>query len=268
MPSTTTKKGARESPRPAGLWRRGERCRSGPAAAPARGAQRHARRQLPQAAAGLGQRAGRRPRERLQRDRRAAAAPDQRAGPRPAGRRPRGPALRAAAGRRRRGRLGEVDRVGQRPGLRPGASHGRAGPGRRRRLGGRPDPAHGRGPERPAAARRAAPAGPQRERAREPALRHLARDHPGDPRGRHRGQARWPGPGPQRGRQLARPDRRGQRDVVPADRAGARHRPRDDGGRRTATCPRPSRSRSPARWPSSRSPSTGWSTSSPRSRPR
>ena len=117
----------------------------------------------------------------------------------------------------------------QQPGLRPRPPDGRAGPRRRRRLRGRPDAAHGPRPGRPAAARRAAQAGQERERAGRPALRHLPRDHAGDPRGRHRGQAGRPGTGPQRRRRLARPDRRRQRDVVAADRAGARHRPGDDG---------------------------------------
>ena len=84
---------------------------------------------------------------------------------------------------------------------------------------------------------RAAAAGPQRQRAGGAAVVDRRRDHPGDPRGRHRGQAGRPGPGPQRRRQLARPHRRGQHDVVPAHRPGPRHRPGHDGGRQRRPLP-------------------------------
>ena len=141
------------------------------------------------------------------------------------------------AARPGRGRLGEVRRGRQQPGHRPGASHRRVRPGGRGGLRRRPDPADGPAARRPVAARRAAAGRPQRERARGPAVVDRRRDHPGDPGGRHRGQARRPGAGPRRRRQLARPDRRGEHDVVPADRPGARHRAGHDRRRRRRPVP-------------------------------
>ena len=160
------------------------------AEAPPRGAGRHAGRQLPQAAAGLRRGPGRGAGHRLQRDRRAPAAHPLRADPGPAGRRPRGAAQRAAPARTRRGRLGQVRRRRQQPGDGPRPPDGRVRPRGRGGLRRRPDPADGPAARRPVAARRAAAGRPQRERARGPAVLDRRRDHPGHPRGRHRGQAR------------------------------------------------------------------------------
>ena len=55
-----------------------------------------------------------------------------------------------------------------------------------------------------------------------PALLVRRRGHPGGPRGRHRGQARRPGPGPRRVRHLARPHRERQPARLHADHPAAR----------------------------------------------
>ena len=101
-----------------------------------------------------------------------------------------------------------------------------------------------------------------------PALQLRGRGHPRRPRGRHRGQARRPGPGEGRLRHLARPDRQRQLHGLLADRPGAQHRRRHDRGRATATSRRRSPSTSRARSSSSRTRSTRWSTSSAPSPPR
>ena len=84
---------------------------------------------------------------------------------------------------------------------RPGPSHRRVRPRGRRRLRGRPDPADG--PARSTASHCGASRcglATERQRPGRPALVDRRRDHPGDPRGRHRGQARRPGAGAQRRR--------------------------------------------------------------------
>ena len=58
-----------------------------------------------------------------------------------------------------------------------------------------------------------------------PALVVRRRGDPGRPRGRHRGQARRPGPGQGRVRHLARPDRQRELHGVQPDRTGPQHRP-------------------------------------------
>ena len=57
------------------------------------------------------------------------------------------------------------------------------------------------------------------------------RGHPRRPRGRHRGQARRPGAGQGRLRDVEGPDRLGQPDGLEPDRPGAQHRRGDDRGR-------------------------------------
>ena len=143
-----------------------------------------------------GRRAGRRAGDRLQRDRRASAAHPLGADPGAAGRRPRGQAQRTAPARTRRGRLGQVRRLGQQPGHRPGPPDGRVRPGGRGGVRRRPDPADGPAAQRAVPARGAAAGRPEHERARGPAVHDRRRDHPGHPRGRHRGQAGRPGAGP------------------------------------------------------------------------
>ena len=78
------------------------------------------------------------------------------------------------------------------------------------------------------------------------------------------GQAR----GRRRVGHLEGPDRQRQLHGRQPDVAGAQHRRRDEGRGQAATCPRRSPSTSRARSWSSRTRSTRWSTSSPRSRPR
>ena len=94
------------------------------------------------------------------------------------------------------------------------------------------------------------------------------RGHPRRPRGRQRGQARRPGSGEGRLRDLARADRQRQLHGLEPHRAGAQHRRRRRPRSRTATSRRRSPSTSRARSSSSRTPSTRWSTSSARSPPR
>ena len=266
MPSTTTKKAVRRGTVPPRT--KEEDLGTAPAEAPSRRAGRHARRQLPQTAAGLRGGARRRARDRLQRDRRASAAHPLGADPGPAGRRPRGQAQRAAPARTGEGGWARCVGRGQQPGHRPRPPDGRVRPGGRGGVRRRPDPADGPAARRAVPARGAAAGRPKRERAGGPAVHDRRRDHQGDPRGRHRGQARRPGAGPGLRGQLARPDRRGQHDVLAADRPGPGHRPGHHRGRRRRPVAAPSPSRCPARWPSSRTPSTGWSTSCPRSPPR
>ncbi len=74
------------------------------------------------------------------------------------------------------------------------------------------------------------------------ALGLRGRGHPRRPRGRHRGQARRPGPGRGRLRHVARPDREREHAREQPHRAGAEHRRGDDRRRRRAT----SRRRSPS----------------------
>ena len=65
------------------------------------------------------------------------------------------------------------------------------------------------------------------------AAAHLRpRGDPRRPRGRHRGQARRPGPGARRGRHLAGPHRQRQPDGLQPDQPGARHRQGRHRGRR------------------------------------
>ncbi|EGG44653.1 sensory histidine kinase [Streptomyces griseoaurantiacus M045] len=63
-----------------------------------------------------------------------------------------------------------------------------------------------------------------------PALLLRRRGHQGGPRGGHRGATRRPGPRAGRRRNLAGPDRVGERDGREPDPAGARHRPRGHRG--------------------------------------
>ena len=87
-------------------------------------------------------------------------------------------------------------------------------------------------------------------------------------RGRHRGQARRPGPGRRRLRRLARPDGERQHARRQPHRPGAQHRRGDDRGRAGRPLEEDHRRRPRRGRSSSRTRSTRWSTSSPRSPPR
>ena len=98
-----------------------------------------------------------------------------------------------------------------------------------------------------------------------PALVVRRRGHPGGPRGRHRGQARRPGRGPRRVRDLAGPHRQRQLDGRQPDRPGAQHRRGDHRGGARRPVPEDHRrcaGRDPRAEPRR---STRWSTSCARS---
>ena len=175
----------------------------------------------------------------------------------------RGQAGRPGAGARRLRHLEGRDRQRQHPRRQP--LH--AGPQRRR--------GDDRGGERrpqPQDHRRRAGRDPRAQehdqRHGRPAARVLRRGHARRPRGRHRGQARRPGPRRGRLRRLGRPHRQRQHARRQPDRPGAQHRRGHDRRRDAATSRARSPSTSAARCSSSRRPSTRWSTSCARSRPR
>ena len=146
---------------------------------------------------------------------------------------PRGPrgrhrrqARRSGAGPRSQRRVEGPDRERQLDGLepdRPGAQHRRGHDRGRQRRSIEKD--HGRRARRDPAAQ-----GGHQHDGRPAALVRLGSD-PGRPRGRHRGQARRPGPGSGCRRHLEGFDRLGQCDVRQPDRPGAQHRQCDDRGR-------------------------------------
>ena len=98
-----------------------------------------------------------------------------------------------------------------------------------------------------------------------PAARVLRRGDARRARGRHRGPPRRPGVGRRRQRRVARPHRQRELHGALAHRAGAQHRAGDDRGRERRPLEEDHRRRAAARSPSSRTRSTPWSTSSPRS---
>jgi HAMP domain-containing protein len=164
---------------------------------------------------------------------------------------------------RRRGHVEGPDRLGERDVRQPD------GPGAQHRAGD-----DGRGARRPVAQDHGRRQG-RDPRAQEhhqhdggPAQRLRVRGDARGARGRHRGQARRSGAGARRGRHVEGPHRQRELDGRQPDRPGAQHRRGDDRRRERRPLAARSRSTCAGRSCSSRRPSTRWSTSCARSRPR
>nr|GEU28253.1 two-component sensor protein histidine protein kinase, putative [Tanacetum cinerariifolium] len=142
---------------------------------------------------------------------------------------PRGPALAARANADHDGRLVHHHQRGQYPDRRPGAPHQRNGARDRRRGQGRPVADHGAGSGRRAAAGPVPERGHHRQHHGGAAAVVFFRSDARGARGRHRGQARWPGAGEGRGGHVEGFDRFRQLDGRQPDVAGAQHRRGDDG---------------------------------------
>ncbi len=161
-----------------------------------------------------------------QHDDQAAERVHVRGDPRRARGRHRRQARRAGAGPRGQRRLEGPDRERQLDGEQPdgaGPQHRRGHDRGRQRRSVEKD--HGRRARRDPAAE-----GSHQHDGRPAALVRLGSDAR-RARGRHRGQARRPGPGPRCRRHLEGFDRLGQCDVRQSDRSGAQHRECDDRGR-------------------------------------
>ena len=173
---------------------------------------------------------------------------------------------RSAQPLRRRGDARGARGRYRRPARRPGQCSGRRGhlegPDRQRQLDGRqpdrPGAQHRRGDDRGGARRPLAQDHGRREGRNpgtqehhqydgRPAQRLRLGSHARGARGRHRRQARRPGPGAGSGGHLEGPDRQRQLHGVEPDRAGAQHRRGGDRDRRAATCRRRSPSTCAAR---------------------
>ena len=163
------------------------------------------------------------------------------------GRHPRRPGART----RRLRHLEGPHRVRELDGVQPDRSGAQHRHGHHRHRQGRPDQE-----DRHRRARRDPGAQDHHQHDGRPAV-HLRRGgHPGGPRGGHRGPAGRPGPGPRRGRHLARPHRVGERDGRQPDPPGARHRAGRHRGDPRRPQPEDRRGRRPARSRSCRTTST------------
>ena len=165
-------------------------------------------------------------------------------------------ARRAGGSARRRRHVEGSDRLGQRDGREPdgaGAQHRRGHHRRRARRSLAQD--HRRRQGRDSRAQ-----GHHQHDGRS-AERLCLRSHARRARGRHRGQTGRTGRGARRRRHVEEPHRLGQLDGQQPHRPGPQHRLRRDRRSRAATCRARSRSTSRARFSSSRTPSTRWSTS-------